>query len=177
MKNWSPASAVPEPGREKEQLRGSLFFQKLLHLDHFKGNLHHRVRVEGDRIDALPDQELGELRVVAGRLAAQAGMAPVPPGTLYRHGYEFHHTGIPFVEIVGNYHRIAVDPESQLGQVVRTDRETVEQPARIRRQGGCCSGSRTSRKPSGRFRPVQARSSPFRLAPFHLLQESGRTGS
>src|SRR5579885_326403 len=37
---------------------------------------HHRVRVQGDAVNPQLDQKAGELRVVAGRLSADANLAP-----------------------------------------------------------------------------------------------------
>ena len=64
--------------------------------------------------------------MVAGGLAAEADLAAAAAGGADRQGHHRLHAGVAFIEEIGHQGRIPVQPEGELGEVVRTDREAIE---------------------------------------------------
>ena len=89
-------------------------------------DLGDAVGVERNRIDAGLDQELGEFRIVARRLATDPDLAAGRVGGGDDLTDHFLDGRIPFVEQVGQVARIAVHAQDELGEVVAADREAVE---------------------------------------------------
>src|SRR5262249_38453481 len=67
------------------------------------------------------------LRIVGWSLAADANMAAVAPRSADSKPQHLQHPRIAFIEIEGDYLRVAIYPESQLSEIVRANREAVEQ--------------------------------------------------
>ena len=81
------------------------------------------------------DQELGELRVVARCLAADADLDAGGVGLADGLADHRHHGLVPLVEERGELAGVAVDAQDQLGEVVGADGEAVEARRRTSRPG------------------------------------------
>src|SRR6185437_5378542 len=84
------------------------------------------VRIQRHRFDALVHQPLGEVRVIARTLSADADVLAFCTRRLDRHRQQFLDRRIALVEQAGDDRGIAIEAQRQLGEVVGTDREAVE---------------------------------------------------
>ena len=84
------------------------------------------IRVKRDPINSLLDQEGGEVRVIGGCLAADAHGAVGSMGAADHVGDHAADGFVPFVKQVAQFGIVAIDPEHELGQVVRANKEAVE---------------------------------------------------
>ena len=91
------------------------------------GGFQNAVRVEGDAVDSIRDEEPGELWVIAGSLAADADLAAVFMAGGDDFGDESGDGRAAFVEEGGDESAVAVDAEDELGEVVGSDAEAVEE--------------------------------------------------
>ncbi len=91
----------------------------------------HRVGIERDAIDALLDEELRELGVVARSLPADADFAALRATGRDDLGDHLFHCGIPFIENGRDDFAVAVHAEDELREVVGADAETVEDVAEL----------------------------------------------
>src|SRR5512134_136440 len=87
---------------------------------------HDSVRIQRDRLDALIHQPFGEVRVVRWPLAADADVLAARAARGNRLPDQCCDCRVPLVEALGDQPRVAVEPERQLREVVRADRETVK---------------------------------------------------
>jgi hypothetical protein len=108
-------------------------------------SIDHGIRIEGDRHDSLVHQPFGEIDMVGRALSADADVLAEPCRQVLIAMLSSAFTaGVALVEQVGDQARVAVEAERQLGQVVGTDRETVEDAGGTARPAGRWTGSRTS---------------------------------
>ena len=83
--------------------------------------------IDADGIDAELRQEGGDAGIVGRRLAANSDMPAVAVRPGHRQAQHFHDPGIALVEIERDELGVAIDAQDELCQVVRADREAVEQ--------------------------------------------------
>ena len=117
--------------------------KEVLLLDNRDRRFEHCVGIERDAVDPLLDEELRELGVVARGLAADADLAPVRAAVAITCAIIVFTAGISLVEDVRDDLRVAIDAQDELRQVVRADREAVEDLGEFARPGSRCWESRT----------------------------------
>src|SRR5208283_1543893 len=97
-----------------------------LDVQYAQGRTDESVRAQADRVDASFDQERREVRVVAGRLAANADFATRAAGSFHQVRTRPLYRLVSLVEERGHSGRVPVDAERELRQVIRADGEPVE---------------------------------------------------
>src|ERR1019366_8273769 len=78
-------------------------------------------------VDLNTGQTLFSSAANTGRLPAQSGMPAVAARTFHRQAYHLFYAGVALIKVKGNDLGIAIHAQSQLGQIVGADGETVEQ--------------------------------------------------
>ena len=104
----------------------------------------HGIGVERHALDALLHQPAREVGMVGGPLAADADVLAVLAAGADRHGEHRLDGRVALVEALGDEARIAVQAERELGQVVRADREAVEELEELARPASRWTAARTS---------------------------------
>src|SRR5207248_3221063 len=87
----------------------------------------HRIRIEGEALDALLHQPAGKVWVVRRSLAANSHVLALLAAGADRHDEHRLHGGIALVEGLGDEARVAVEAERELREVIRADREAIEE--------------------------------------------------
>ena len=92
----------------------------------WQSRFEHGVRIEGKAVDFLLDQKLGKLRIVARSLAADADFSP-----LFSAGGDYLGNGplygvVALIENGSDDFAIPIHAENKLGEIVRTDAESIE---------------------------------------------------
>src|SRR5450830_1549245 len=98
------------PGPDGPAPSGSLPAFRLRHVPY---HLDDAVRVEGNGIDAARNQELGEIGVITGGLAADAHLAAGLMGAGDETPDHPRHRLVPLIEEFGEFGRIPVHPQHQ----------------------------------------------------------------
>ena len=83
-------------------------------------------------------QPLGEVRMVAGALPADANVLALRLASVNRHGNQRGHRRVALIEVSGQQRqtRIPVQAKRQLGQVIRAYRKTIEKLEELVGQNG-----------------------------------------
>ena len=92
-----------------------------------------RVDVDGYRIDAAADEELGVLGMDRGGLAADRCAEAELAGAAYEQFDVLGHGGVALVEDLGHQLGVAIGAEDELGQVVGADRDSGDAELRVAR--------------------------------------------
>src|SRR3990172_6236854 len=89
-------------------------------------SIDHRIRIKRNALDTFLQQPLREIGMIRRPLAANAdvlaGLAAGVDSTMQQH----LHRRIALVELAGDDAGVAIEPERQLREIVRAERETVE---------------------------------------------------
>ena len=91
------------------------------------GGLEHGVRVEAHRFDPELDEVGGHVGIVRGRLTTETAVDAVAAATLDGEPDHLLDALVPLVVVEGDDARCRGRPPGQLGEIVRADREAVEQ--------------------------------------------------
>ena len=84
----------------------------LLGLDNLRNRMHQGIGIQRDAVDPLFNQKLCKLGIVAGRLTADADLAPFGPGLLNDRGDHRFDGGVALVEDVRGCERSPAEPVS-----------------------------------------------------------------
>jgi len=99
-----------------------------------QSRFQHGVGIQRNAVDALLDQELRELRVVARSLATDADLATLGSAGGDDLGDHLFHGRVALVEDGGNDLTVAVNAEDELRQIVRADAEAIEDVGKLLRE-------------------------------------------
>mmetsp|Transcript_44166 Transcript_44166/g.136882 ORF Transcript_44166/g.136882 Transcript_44166/m.136882 type:complete len:534 (-) Transcript_44166:737-2338(-) len=86
----------------------------------------HGVGVQGDGVDALLHEPLGQVRVVGGALAADAHVLALGLGRLDQGLQTLHHGRVALVEVLRHESGVAVQAQGQLREIVAANGEAIK---------------------------------------------------
>jgi len=102
------------------------YIQPLLYLQDLICRLDDGIRIKRDAVDATSDQELSKLWIVTRSLSADTDLPPIPFDPLNHPLDHPLYRRIPLIEDMGDFLRITIQAQHQLGQVIGANGKSIE---------------------------------------------------